>query len=205
MRYVRIQFDKKKPMMNKFLIALSIIISMIFLFTYSLLNIKSSALIYKNDISKKNKYVYYFVQAGYFKNKNNAENYAKMLNSKKFYATVIHSDNAYRVLIWIDNDKNIIKKYEDYLKKSNISYIIKVVEFTEKNAIQLCKIVDEQLMILKNQRSFENLSINYCKIKEFNVECENFIKNYRNKDINSCLKNLANEIFYIKKFKNVQD
>lgn len=213
MRYIRVQLEEKNDFKKNIMIMfLTIfIISTIFAFMIDQKIMFTSKSVENQDdikIDVNQRVTFYLVQLGYFNEKKNAENLVRELNAKNVMATYVNINGKYHVISWIDYIKDDIKIYENYLINLNLSYIIKNVELSinNKEYVELTKAVIKQISLLKGKIQQEQLSIdniintNDERIKKFYDEYLLFLKNYKKGDINSCLRNLANEIIILKNF-----
>ncbi|MCX7904788.1 MAG: SPOR domain-containing protein [Caloramator sp.] len=210
MRYLRIQLEEKNDGKKIILMFLTIfIVSTILAFLLDKGFFFTAKTVVKQDdikINTNQKVTFYFLQLGYFNNKQNAENLVKTLNAKNITATYININGKYCVISWIDNIKDDLKIYENYLINLNLSYIIKNVELSINNNeyVDLLKAIIRQISLLKGKIQQEQLSIDNIsntqddQVKRFYNEYILFMKNYKQGDISSCLNNLANEIFILK-------
>lgn len=213
MRYIRVQLEEKNDFKKNIMIMfLTIfIISTIFAFMIDQKIMFTSKSVENQDdikIDVNQRVTFYLVQLGYFNEKKNAENLVRELNAKNVMATYVNINGKYHVISWIDYIKDDIKIYENYLINLNLSYIIKNVELSinNKEYVELTKAVIKQISLLKGKIQQEQLSIdniintNDERIKKFYDEYLLFLKKYKKGDINSCLRNLANEIIILKNF-----
>jgi|GEM_PF-2004056 len=213
MRYIRVQLGEKNDYRKNITITFLIIfiISIIFAFMIerkTMITFKTPENQDDIKIDANQRVTFYLVQLGYFNEKKNAENLVRELNAKNVTAAYVNINGKYHVISWIDYIKDDIKIYENYLINLNLSYIIKNVELSinNKEYVELTKAVIKQISLLKGRIQQEQLSIDNIsntkdeRIKKFYDEYLLFLKNYKKGDINSCLRNLANEIFILKNY-----
>lgn len=213
MRYIRVQLEEKNDFKKNIIIMfLTIFIfSTIFAFMIDQKNMFTSKRVENQDdikIDTNQRVTFYLFQLGFFNERKNAENLVRELNAKNVTATYVDINGKYHVISWIDYIKDDIKIYENYLINLNLSYIIKNVELSinNKEYVELTKAVIKQISLLKGKIQQEQLSIdniintNDERIKKFYDEYLLFLKKYKKGDINSCLRNLANEIIILKNF-----